>query len=111
MNRFQKTLLCRLALTDWCVVRREQTAKPLRNSAMTDLVDRFLRRPDQVPPPWKKMAVLGFGGTLFGRPAEILLNDHRIEPDVAASKTREWFDAERSPCPPPCDAKGSRVLH
>lgn len=40
-----------------------------------------------------QMAVKDFGGTVLGRPVEVLLGDTQNKPDVAASVAREWYDS------------------
>jgi branched-chain amino acid transport system substrate-binding protein len=40
-----------------------------------------------------RMAVEDFGGTVLGRPIEVLHADHHNRPDLAANQAREWFDA------------------
>lgn len=39
-----------------------------------------------------KMAVEDFGGTLLGRPVEVLTGDHQNKPDVGSTIVRSWFD-------------------
>jgi branched-chain amino acid transport system substrate-binding protein len=39
-----------------------------------------------------KMAVEDFGGSMFGRPIEVVSADHQNKADVGAAKAREWFD-------------------
>ncbi len=39
-----------------------------------------------------KMAVEDFGGTMFGKPIEIVSGDTQLKPDVAGSIARQWFD-------------------
>ena len=39
-----------------------------------------------------KMAVEDFGGTLFGKPIEVMSGDTQLKPDVASSIARQWFD-------------------
>ena len=39
-----------------------------------------------------KMAVEDFGGTMFGKPIEIVNGDTQLKPDVALSIARQWFD-------------------
>src|SRR5690606_37297594 len=41
-----------------------------------------------------KMAVEDFGGTMFGKPIEVVFADHLNKPDVGAAKAREWFDRD-----------------
>ena len=39
-----------------------------------------------------RLAVEDFGGTVLGRPIEILVGDHQNKPDVGAGIVREWLD-------------------
>lgn len=41
-----------------------------------------------------KMAVEDFGGSVMGKPIEIISADHQNKPDIGASTAREWIDAE-----------------
>ena len=41
-----------------------------------------------------KMAAADFGGTVLGRPIEVLSADFQFKPDVAVSIARRWFDQE-----------------
>jgi branched-chain amino acid transport system substrate-binding protein len=41
-----------------------------------------------------RMAVQDFGGTVLGRPIEVLAADHLNKPDIASAKAREWFDSD-----------------
>lgn len=40
-----------------------------------------------------KMAVEDFGGTMFGKPIDVVFADHQNKADVGAAKAREWFDS------------------
>lgn len=42
-----------------------------------------------------EMAVKDFGGTVLGKPIEIISADHQNKPDLAAAKAREWYDTAR----------------
>ena len=42
-----------------------------------------------------QMAVQDFGGTVRGRPIEIVHADTQNKPDIASAIARRWFDAER----------------
>ena len=42
-----------------------------------------------------KMAVQDFGGTVLGKPIEVVVADHLNKTDVAATKAREWFDTQK----------------
>lgn len=39
-----------------------------------------------------RMAVEDFGGTMFGKPIDVVYADHLNKPDVGAARAREWFD-------------------
>ncbi|MFT0548861.1 ABC transporter substrate-binding protein [Allopusillimonas ginsengisoli] len=39
-----------------------------------------------------KMAVEDYGGTMFGKPIDVIYADHLNKPDIGAAKAREWFD-------------------
>ena len=42
-----------------------------------------------------RMAVEDAGGTVLGKPVDIVTADHQNKPDVGASIARQWFDADR----------------
>ena len=42
-----------------------------------------------------RMAVADFGGTVFGRPVEVLAGDHQNRPDVGSALARRWYDNDR----------------
>src|SRR5271155_2749824 len=42
-----------------------------------------------------QMAVDDFGGTVLGKPIELISADHQIKPDVAAGIAREWYDRDQ----------------
>ena len=42
-----------------------------------------------------KMAVEDFGGKMFGMPIEVISADHQNKPDIAKSRTTEWFDKDK----------------
>jgi Periplasmic binding protein len=41
-----------------------------------------------------KMAVEDFGGTVLGRPIEILVADHQNKAEIAAAQARRWFETQ-----------------
>ncbi|TDR93325.1 ABC transporter substrate-binding protein [Enterovirga rhinocerotis] len=42
-----------------------------------------------------KMAAEDFGGSVLGRPIEIVSADHQSKPDIASSIARRWWDVEK----------------
>ena len=41
-----------------------------------------------------KMAVADFGGTMFGKPIEVVSADHQNKPDIAKNVAQGWFDRD-----------------
>jgi branched-chain amino acid transport system substrate-binding protein len=41
-----------------------------------------------------RMAVEDFGGSVLGKPIDVLIADHQNKPDIGANTAREWFDRE-----------------
>ena len=39
-----------------------------------------------------KMAVSDFGGTVNGKPIEVVFADHQLKPDIALSVLRQWYE-------------------
>ncbi|MEY9178868.1 branched-chain amino acid transport system substrate-binding protein [Bradyrhizobium sp. USDA 326] len=42
-----------------------------------------------------QMAIDDFGGTVLGKPIELVFADHQNKPDVGSSTVRQWFDSEK----------------
>lgn len=42
-----------------------------------------------------RMAAEDFGGTVLGKPIEVVFADHQNKPDIASTKAREWFDTQK----------------
>ncbi|MDZ4128863.1 MAG: ABC transporter substrate-binding protein, partial [Hydrogenophaga sp.] len=41
-----------------------------------------------------RMAVADFGGTMFGKPIEVISADHQNKPDIAKNVAQGWFDRD-----------------
>jgi branched-chain amino acid transport system substrate-binding protein len=41
-----------------------------------------------------KMAIEEFGGTMFGKPIEVVIADPQMKPDIASSIARKWYETE-----------------
>ena len=41
------------------------------------------------------MAIDDFGGTVLGKPIQLISADHQIKPDIAASMARQWYDRDQ----------------
>jgi branched-chain amino acid transport system substrate-binding protein len=42
-----------------------------------------------------EMAVADFGGTVLGKPIQVISADHQLKPDVAAGIARQWYDRDQ----------------
>src|SRR5881394_2441978 len=42
-----------------------------------------------------QMAVEDFGGTVLGKPISVVVGDHQLKPDIAATIARRWYDVEQ----------------
>lgn len=41
-----------------------------------------------------RMAIADFGGTVLGKKIEFVIADHQNKADIAATRSREWFDRD-----------------
>lgn len=94
MKLFVKVLPLSVALIFAAGTVAAQNKQPLRIGVMTDLSGQFSHEAGQGAVNATRMAVQDFGGSVLGRPIEIVVNDHLNKADVAASKAREWFDTQ-----------------
>lgn len=42
-----------------------------------------------------KMAIEDFGGTVMGKPIQLIFRDHKNKPDIAANTAMKWFGADK----------------
>jgi branched-chain amino acid transport system substrate-binding protein len=42
-----------------------------------------------------EMAVADFGGTVLGKPIQVISADHQLKPDIGASVARQWYDRDQ----------------
>lgn len=94
MKKLISALHCGIVLAFTMGGAAAQTKPPLRIGVMTDLSGQFSHESGQGAVTAVKMAVQDFGGTVLGRPIEVLVSDHQNKADIAASKAREWFDTQ-----------------
>lgn len=97
MSDFSRRSVLRLAgiaLAAPAVVRRARAADPLQIGVLTDLsgvtADAF--GPGSVA--GAQIAVEEAGGSVLGRPVEVIAGDHQYKPEVGAALARRWIDAD-----------------
>ena len=69
-------------------------ARPVRIGVLNDLSGPFQDIGGPGSAVAARMAIADFGGTVLGRPIEVLTADMQNKPDVAAGIARRWFDTE-----------------
>lgn len=76
------------------LVRAQRTSKPIRMGLLSDMSGPYR----DVGGPGNKLAVelavQDAGGSVLGRPIEVLQADDQNKPDIAASIAREWIDSQ-----------------
>jgi branched-chain amino acid transport system substrate-binding protein len=74
------------------ILRAQSTSKPVRMGLLSDMGGPYR----DVGGPGNRvaveLAVADFGGSVLGRPIEVIQGDDQNKPDVAASLAREWID-------------------
>lgn len=74
---------------------RAPVGAPVRIGVLTDMSSLFSDIGGQGSVIATRMAIEDFGGSVLGRPIELVSADHQNKPDVAANKAREWFDTQK----------------
>jgi branched-chain amino acid transport system substrate-binding protein len=69
-----------------------QAEAPLKLGLLLDMSGPYADIGGQGSVTAARMAVDDFGGTVLGRPIEIVFADHQNKADVAGSLARQWFD-------------------
>ncbi len=72
----------------------QQSNLPLKIGVMTDFGSVYsdIGGPGNVE--GAKMAIEEFGGTMFGKPIELVTADPQMKADIAANIARKWYEAE-----------------
>ena len=73
---------------------QQPAAAPVRIGVLTDMAGTFsdISGPGAVLA--VKMAVEDFGGSVLGRPIEVLSADNQNKPDIGSAIARKWFDVD-----------------
>ena len=65
----------------------------VRIGVLTDMSGQFSHESGAGSVTAVRMAVEDFGGTVLGKPIEVIYADHQNKPDIGAIKAREWYDS------------------
>jgi branched-chain amino acid transport system substrate-binding protein len=71
-----------------------KAVQPLRIGVLTDMSGPYADVGGSGTVEAVKMAVGDFGGSVLGRPVEVVWADHQNKPDIASAIARKWFDTE-----------------
>ena len=70
-------------------------AQPVRIGVLEDMSGVFSELGGPSTLVAARMAVGDFGGSVLGRPVEVVGGDHQNKPDVGATIARRWFDVDK----------------
>jgi len=88
------TPLALLALMATSLPLAAEPAKPLRIGVLNDMSGIYADMAGPGSVIAARMAVEDFGGTVLGRPIEIVAGDHQNKPDVGAALVNRWIDED-----------------
>jgi len=74
---------------------RAKEAAPVRIGVLTDMSGPFSANTGAASVFATRLAVEDFGGSVLGRPVEVISADHQNRPDLGAGIARQWFDREQ----------------
>ncbi|GGC74499.1 ABC transporter substrate-binding protein [Chelatococcus reniformis] len=82
------------ALGGGSVHAQSAASGPVKIGVITDKASIFADFGGQGSVVAAKMAIDDFGGSLLGRPIELISADHQNKPDIGLGIARQWFDAD-----------------
>ena len=96
MRRFAASLSAAalLAMLASGAPRAQDSEKPLKIGVLTDLSGPAFDATGEGSVIAAQMAVDDYGGTVLGRPIQVISGNEQMKPDVGASIAREWYDRE-----------------
>ncbi len=92
LRRFIVAGICSMLATAPCAHAAD--SGPLKIGVLTDLSGLYANIGGPGAVDAVRMAVDDFGGSVLGRPIEVIAADTQNKPDVAASIARQWYDVD-----------------
>lgn len=86
-----RSAICGLAA--WAALATAQ-AQPLRIGFLTDMNGPSAIDDGPGSIAAARMAITDFGGTVLGRPIELLTGDHHNKPDIGLATAKEWYTVD-----------------
>ena len=83
-----------LSLMIGSAAQAQQSDAPLKIGVMTDFGSVYSDIGGAGNVEGAKMAIEEFGGTMFGKPIELVTADPQMKADIAANIARKWYEAE-----------------
>ena len=95
MQRFWLVLLTMLLLCPGGLARAQISDDVVKIGVLTDLSGPAATPTGQGSVVAAQMAVEDFGGSVLGKPIQVISANHQIKPDIAAGIAREWYDRDQ----------------
>jgi len=95
MQRFWLVLLTMLLLCPGGLARAQISDDVVKIGVLTDLSGPASTPTGQGSVVAAQMAVEDFGGSVLGKPIQVISANHQIKPDIAAGIAREWYDRDQ----------------
>lgn len=92
MKKMTLALAAGLALASPAIAQTKISDDVVKIGVMTDMSGQFSHESGDGSVAAVKMAVEDFGGTVLGKPIEVIVADHQNRNEVAIAKAREWYD-------------------
>lgn len=92
MKRIGLSLAVAAALVSPAVAQSKLSDDTVRIGVMTDMSGQFSHESGEGSVVAIKMAVEDFGGSVLGKPIDVVVADHQNRNEVAIAKAREWYD-------------------
>ncbi|MGM4998240.1 ABC transporter substrate-binding protein [Tardiphaga sp. 538_B7_N1_4] len=92
MKRIALSLAVAAALGGPALAQSKLSDDAVRIGVMTDMSGQFSHESGEGSVVAIKMAVEDFGGSVLGKPIDVVVADHQNRNEVAIAKAREWYD-------------------
>jgi branched-chain amino acid transport system substrate-binding protein len=93
-RRAALTALTATALAKPALIRAQSTSKPVKIGLLSDMSGPYRDVGGPGNRVATELAIEDAGGSVLGRPIEVLQADDQNKPDVAAALAREWIDSQ-----------------
>jgi branched-chain amino acid transport system substrate-binding protein len=95
MQRFWLVLFAALFAVSGGAVKAQISDDVVKIGVLTDLSGPAATATGPGSVAAAQMAVEDFGGTVLGKPIQVISADHQIKPDVAVGIARQWYDRDQ----------------